>query len=128
MRLILAALLLLVLGGSTFAEEAAPGQERVRVAIERGLGFLVKDALQWKKDYKCTSCHHAALVVWSMREAKERGHAVDEPFLAEFTKWIAESGEGKTGVPRPANIPKALNTKAVLYACLLYTSPSPRDS
>ena len=42
-----------------------------------------------------------------MREAKERGHKVDEPVLAELTKWVAESGDGKTGVPRPAGIPNA---------------------
>ncbi len=54
-----------------------------------------------------------------MRQAKQCGHAVDETVLAEFTKWVAESGDGKTGVPRPANIPKALNEKAVLFALAL---------
>ena len=45
-------------------------------------------------------------MIWAMGEAKERGHKVDEPVLAELTKWVAESGDGKTGVPRPAGIPK----------------------
>ncbi len=60
-----------------------------------------------------------------MREAKERGHAVDEPLLAELTKWIAESGDGKTGIPRPEGIPRALNEKAVSLALALAADPHP---
>lgn len=101
---------------------------RVDAAIERGLGFLVKDALAWKAEHNCVSCHHAALVVWSMREAEERGRVVDEPVLAELTKWVAEAGDGKTGVPRPAGIPKALNAKAVWFALALNADPQPQDA
>ena len=57
----------------------------VGAVIDRSLAFLVKDALAWKKEHNCASCHHAALVVWAMREAKQRGLAVDEPVLAELT-------------------------------------------
>src|SRR5437762_5800034 len=111
----------------------ASAQDRVSkpgdaaAAIDRGLAFLVKDALAWKEKHNCVSCHHAALVTWSMREAKLRGHAVDDPVLAELTKWVAESGDGKTGVPRPAGIPKALNTKAVYFALGLEADPKPDD-
>jgi squalene-hopene cyclase-like protein len=93
--------------------------------IDRGLAFLAKDALAWKAQHNCVSCHHAALVIWSMHEARQRGHAVDEPVLAELTKWVAESGDGRTGVPRPASAPKALNTKAVLFALALGADPRP---
>ena len=65
--------------------------------IDRGLAFLAKDAMAWKEEHNCVSCHHAGLVIWSMREAKQSGHAVDEPVLAELTKWVAESGDGKFG-------------------------------
>ena len=44
---------------------------------------------------------------------------MDEPFLSEWTRWVAESGDGKTGVPRPAGRPRALNTKAVWFAIAL---------
>ncbi|MBI3837511.1 MAG: hypothetical protein HY288_06220 [Planctomycetia bacterium] len=64
-------------------------------------------------------------MIWSIWEAKQRGHAVDEPALAELTNWVAKSGDGKTGVPRPANIPKALNEKAVSLALALGTNPEP---
>ena len=60
-----------------------------------------------------------------MREAKQRGHSVDEQVLADFTSWIAKSGDGKTGVARPASAPKALNTKALYYALALGSDPKP---
>jgi hypothetical protein len=107
------------------ADENLKSEDRVRAAIDRGLGFLTKDALAWRDQHKCVSCHHAGLVVWSMREAKQRGHTVDESVLAELTKWVAEAGDGKTGVPRPEGIPKALNTKAMYFALALESDPDP---
>jgi hypothetical protein len=123
----LAVLLMFALPAAAFAEEPLAKSPEV-TAIERGLGFLVKDSLAWKAEYKCHSCHHAAMVVWALRDAKTHGHAVDEAFLAETTKWIAESGDGKTGVPRPEGIPKALNTKAVWYALALGADPQPDET
>ena len=130
MRYLLAVLSLFATSGIPFASRAAAQPLAVHATIDRGLAFLVKDALAWKDEHKCVSCHHAGLVVWSMREAKARGHAVDEPVLAELTKWIAEaSGDGKTGVPRPAGVPKALNEKAVSLALALGSERrSRRDS
>ena len=131
MRYLIAALSFFALSGIALADDASvpPSAQLsaepagVNGAIERGLGFLVKDAIAWRDEHKCVSCHHASLVVWAMREAKQRGHAVDEPVLAELTKWIAESGEGKTGVPRPEGVPKALNEKAVSLALALAADP-----
>ena len=125
MRYFIAALSLLASSGMLLAEGPAGEPSDVRATIDRGLAFLVKDALAWKSEHNCVSCHHASLVIWSMREAKQRGHAVDEPVLAELTKWVAESGDGKTGVPRPAGMPKALNTKAVYFALALAADPQP---
>src|SRR5690349_6131746 len=105
MRPTLLAVLLLV-APPIQAEEPIADPAAVDHAIQQGLTFLTKDALAWKEKHKCHSCHHAALVVCAMREAKLRGRTVDEPVLAELTKWMAESGEGKTGIPRPAGIPK----------------------
>ena len=93
---------LAVPGPGASAAEPSPTQ----AALERGLAFLARDAVSWRDTHNCASCHHAALVVWSLCEAKERGHAVDEPLLAELTKWLAESGDGKTGLPRPEDVPR----------------------
>lgn len=116
---------LLVVPALASAEE--PKRTKSDETIDRGLAFLVKDARAWKKEYNCASCHHAALVIWALREAKQRGRTVDEPFLAEYTKWVAESGDGKTSIVRPAGIPKALNAKAVWFALALGADPK-RDA
>ena len=62
-----------------------------------------------------------------MHETKARGHAVDEPLLAELTASIS-AGEGKTGVPRPPEVPDAFNTKALYFAQGLIADPQPNDA
>jgi hypothetical protein len=109
----------------TFAGKTTPQRPETRPTIDRGVAFLVKDALAWKSQYKCASCHHASLVIWSLREAAGRGHRVDGAFLTEFTKWVADSGDGKTGVKRPVGVPKALNSKAVHFALGLEADTAP---
>ncbi len=125
MRYLVAVLSCVASSGIARAEEPAAQPSAVNASIARGVAFLANDAMAWKSEHKCVSCHHAGLVVWSLREAKQRGHAVDEPVLAELTKWVAESGDGKTGVPRPAGVPKALNEKAVSFALALAADPAP---
>jgi hypothetical protein len=119
MRRFIAAPIWLALSTLVLAPGLAAPPSGVDAALVRGLKFLVDDALAWKSEHKCVSCHHAGLVVWSMEEARQRGVPVNEPVLAELTRWVAESGDGKTGVPRPEGIPKALNTKAVHLAVAL---------
>jgi hypothetical protein len=114
-----------ILSGVASAQEFRHNPSDVGATIDRGLAFLAKDAMAWKNEHNCVSCHHAGLAIWSMREAKRRGYTVDEPVLAELTKWVAESGDGKTGVARPPRVPKALNTKAVLFALSLGADPEP---
>lgn len=121
------ALTLLVLGGTTESDQSGsrPPADLLSATIDRGLKFLARDAMAWKEEHNCVSCHHAGLVIWSMREAKLRGYAVDEAVLADMTQWVAESGDGKTGVARPPGRPKALNTKAVVFALGLGAEPKP---
>src|SRR5689334_10213791 len=112
-------LMLFASSGIALAAGPATQPSNVVATIDRGLSFLVKDAQAWKTEHNCVSCHHAALVIWSMREAKQRGFAVNEPVLAELTKWVAESGDGKVSQTRPASAPKGLNTKALHFALAL---------
>jgi hypothetical protein len=51
-------------------------------------------------------------------------HAVNEAVLADLTKWVAESGDGKFSSARPASAPEALNPKAVWFALALGSDPS----
>ncbi len=127
MRYLLAVLSLCMTSVIARADEP-PAPADVAATIDRGLGFLAKDALAWKAEHNCVSCHHAGLTVWAMREAKQRGHAVDERVLAELTKWIAEAGDGTTSLPRPAEAPRALNEKAVSLLLALIANPEPDAS
>jgi hypothetical protein len=121
----LLAIWLAVLLAQASAQEVRPKPADSDVAVARGLGFLVKDALDWKARHNCVSCHHASLVIWAMYEARQQGYAVEEPVLAELTKWVAESGPGRTGVARPAGVPKALNGQAMWFALALGADPRP---
>ena len=119
------AIVVIILPVTASAGDRRHKPSHVTAAIDRGLAFLARDAMAWKEEHNCVSCHHAALVVWSMREAKLRGHAVDEPVLAELTKWVAESGDGKFTLARPASAPRALSPKAVWFALSLGANPEP---
>jgi len=121
------ALVAVIFAAPASAQEVRRNPPAVSAAIDRGLAFLAKDAVAWKNKHKCASCHHAGLVIWAMHEARERGHAVNVPLLTELTKWIAESGNGKFGMARPASAPKALSPKAVWFALALGTDPKPDD-
>jgi hypothetical protein len=114
-----------MLPGMASAQDLRPRPADLDATIDRGLAFLARDALAWKDEHNCVSCHHAGLVIWSMREARRRGHAVDEPVLAELTKWVAESGDGKFSAARPASAPNAFSPKAVWFALALEADPEP---
>jgi len=128
MRSVVTLVVVIILTGTASAQEPRPKPADVSATIDRGLAFLAKDALAWKKEHNRASCHHASLVVWATREAKLRGHAVDEPVLAELTKWLAESGDGKFGLARPASAPKAASPKAAYFALALGIDPKPDEA
>jgi hypothetical protein len=122
---VIVAIVVVVLPGAVSAQDLRQEPSRVGATIDRGLGFLTKDALAWKTKHNCASCHHAALVIWALQEAQQRGHAVDGPVLTELTQWVAESGDGKFGLTRPASAPNAASPKAVYFALALGADPKP---
>ena len=126
-RLMTAAIVFCAVSAAARAQDVAADPVKLNTTIQRGLGFLVKDALAWKAEHNCVSCHHAGLVIWALHEAKGVGQQVDEPVLAELTKWVAESGSGVTGVPRPKDRPKALNAKPIWLGLGLEADPKPDE-
>src|SRR3954453_20789946 len=58
------------LPAAVLADEFPNKQPATDAAINRGLEFLTKDALAWKVNHNCVSCHHAPMVIWALREAK----------------------------------------------------------
>ena len=104
------------------APKDAPPASAKASAAERGLAFLVQDALKWQKERKCASCHHGTMTVWVLSEAKSRGYATDT--LADMAKWTKE---------RLQDIDKArdkragwsmVNTPAVFLATMAQAIPA----
>jgi hypothetical protein len=98
MRLILG-LVMALLPSAASAQDPRPKPADVGATIKRGLAFLVKDALAWKNQHKCVSCHHAALVVWSLREARQRGHVFLIKAQRRDGSWPMTSRPVKPGGP-----------------------------
>jgi uncharacterized protein YfaS (alpha-2-macroglobulin family) len=71
--------------------EAARTPQQAQAAIQRGLGFLERDALKWRKERRCATCHHGTMTVWALSEAKAQGYAVGTEAFAEIMEWT--SGE-----------------------------------
>ena len=62
---LLLAVMLTALTEQVWAEDSIAPPADVAGAIDRGLAFLAADAVKWRTDHNCVSCHHAALVIWS---------------------------------------------------------------
>jgi len=124
MRCVLLAGLLFIPSTSGAQGSASPLDQ----AIHRGSTFLARDARAWNREHNCVSCHHAALVSRALYETRQSGGPVDDELLEELTIQMAGSGTGETRIPRPADRPRALNTKAVWFALALEADADPSDS
>jgi hypothetical protein len=81
--------------------EATPTPQRGRNAIERGLTFLEKDAVKWRKERGCATCHHGIMTVWALSEAKSQGYDVDARALADMMQWTKDRFGPRSGPPGP---------------------------
>src|SRR3954451_16079793 len=66
---------------------ALPTAEEARRTVERGLRFLEADAVDWRKERGCATCHHGVMTIWALGEARSQGYAVDAGVLADVTEW-----------------------------------------
>jgi hypothetical protein len=108
--------------------EAAPAPKEARTpaakAVERGLEFLAKDAVKWRKERECSTCHHGTMTVWAMTEAKSRGYAIDADAFAETVKWTKERLLKNIDKPRDTRPGwKMVNTPAIYLATMALTIP-----
>src|SRR5947207_583792 len=65
------------------AGKVAPTFMEVRAAAERGLGFVEHDAVKWRKERQCATCHQGTMTVWALSEAKSQGYTVNGESFAE---------------------------------------------
>lgn len=86
MRFALIILIGMIPAGQAFAQPADP----VRDAVAKNLTLLQKSAAEYTVHRKCFSCHHQALPVLAMVEAKARGFAIDAKGLEHQLKHTAE--------------------------------------
>ena len=82
--------------------EAAATPQQARKVIERGLTFLEKDTVQWRQERGCATCHHGAMTIWALSEAKSEGYAVNAEALAEIMEWTKIRFVPKLDLPRDA--------------------------
>jgi hypothetical protein len=100
LRLIAVAAMLCLWTAAIRADETpAPDQAKLRAAITKSLGFLDKEGDAWMGEHDCNGCHHMPELLWSHREAKRRGFAIDEKLFKEFVEW-ANSHAKNTGPGR----------------------------
>jgi squalene-hopene/tetraprenyl-beta-curcumene cyclase len=111
----LAALITLVaLPVGSLAADTAPS---VKDTINRGLAFLAKDNVTWKKTKQCAECHHAPFTIWALSEGKKQGYTVDEKELADLLAWaVAKDIPAKTVTKPPRQQPTDVNEAPLLLA------------
>ena len=68
-------------------EAKKPDEAQLRSTIAKSLVFLDAQADTWMNDRTCNACHTMPELVWSHREAKRRGFAVDQEKFDEFVDW-----------------------------------------
>jgi len=81
---------------------------QARQAIERALTFLEKDAVKWRDERGCATCHHGTMTVWALSEAKAQGYVVGAEYLDGAIRWTKDRFVPRTsGPPGPgtASIP-----------------------
>jgi squalene-hopene/tetraprenyl-beta-curcumene cyclase len=78
----------------------APSSDTTQAAIHRALEFLVKDAVDWRKQRGCATCHHGAMTVWTLSEAQRQGYPVDAATFAELKHWAWQQFVPRLSDPR----------------------------
>jgi regulation of enolase protein 1 (concanavalin A-like superfamily) len=67
---------------------------QARQTAERAIPYIEKDGTAWIKERNCLSCHYSGYMLWSLRDASQRGFAIDKARLAESTNWGLSQTQG----------------------------------
>ncbi|MCI0461207.1 MAG: terpene cyclase/mutase family protein [Gemmataceae bacterium] len=108
------------------AADALPQQGRK--AVERGLDFLQQDAVKWRKERSCSTCHHGTMTVWALTEAKSRGYEVAADRLADMVKWTKDRLLERIDLPRDKRPGWRMVNTPALYLSLMAQSVPKQDS
>ncbi len=95
-----------------------------RSAIDRSLSFLQRDAVKWRQEKNCSTCHHGTMTLWVQLEAKSRGFAVKPEELEENTRWVKERIMERVDLPRDARPGWSMvNTPSIYLAIMANVVP-----
>ncbi len=104
-----------------------PGEAELRTGITRSLDFLAREGEEWMSAKNCNGCHHLPELLWSYREARQRGFAVDSKKFGEWLAWAVERAtDKKPGLEEAALMILALPERPALdLTKLLATDQKP---
>ena len=100
----------------------------VRKAVERGLAFLQADAAKWRKEHQCSTCHHGAMTVWALAEAKGQGYDVPADGLADAAKWTRDRLLERIDLPRDERPGWRMVNTPALYLSLMALNVPKQDA
>lgn len=129
--LALSALYLLAEGGEIARgdpPQAAAATGPVRVAVERGLEFLERDAVQWRNDHECSTCHHGVMTVWALSEARGQGYEVAADSFADTVKWTKDRLLERIDLPRDERPGWSMVSTPALYLSLMAQTVPKQDA
>lgn len=78
----------------------APAPRKPHQVVEKGLDFLQTDAVKWRTERGCATCHHGTMTVWALSEAKSQGYAVSAEILWDNTQWTKDQFVSRFSKPR----------------------------
>lgn len=124
-HLLLAILLFGIAHPSYAWSEDDPLASRMRSTIERGLKFIQEDAVKWRNEKTCSTCHHGSMTMWVQLEARSRGFEISDAILQENVKWAKERILERLDLPRD-NRPgwSMVNTPAIYMALTAHAVPT----
>ena len=107
---------------------ATSAPRQTRHAVERGSAFLEKDVAKWRKEHKCSTCHHGTLTVWAYAEAKSQGYALKAETVAETVKWAKKRFLKRIDKPRDTRPGWKMVSTPAIYLALMAQSVDKQDA
>lgn len=87
--------------------------------IIRGLNFLQADAVKWRQDKTCSTCHHGSMTMWVQLEALSRGFTVAPDELQENIRWAKERIMERADLPRDTRAGWSMVNTPAIYAAIM---------
>ncbi len=107
---------------------AHAGEDDLRRAVTQGLGYIAKAGDVWTEEKNCNGCHHLPEMLWSHREARRRGFAIDQAKYGEWLAWANPKVKGiAAGVEQVAFMTLALPQDAPAEAQKLISDAMQKD-